>query len=118
MSFYGTDKSYENSDSYTFKQNEVLMDKAICLGFAAVELSKFLMYETYYYIIQPYFGNENIQIHYMDTHSFVLSMTFKDLKNLEDMFDFSNLDKKHELFSDKNKKVIGKFKIETSKIFA
>ena len=37
----------------------------------------------------------------------------KELKKLEDMFDFSNLDDKHELFSDKNKIVIGKIKIET-----
>ena len=37
----------------------------------------------------------------------------KDLKILEDIFDFSNLDENHELFSNKNKKVIGKFKIET-----
>ena len=38
-----------------------------------------------------------------------------DLKNLEDIFDFSNLDENHDLFSNKNKKVIGKFKIETPK---
>ena len=38
-----------------------------------------------------------------------------DLKNLEDILDFSNLDETHELFSNKNKKVIGKFKIETPK---
>ena len=54
-----------------------------------------------------------------NTDSFVLSVNtrdvIKDLKNLEDIFDFSNLDKNHELFSNKNKKVIGKFKIETSK---
>ena len=31
------------------------------------------------------------------------------------MFDFSNLDKNHELFSNKNKKLIGFFKIETPK---
>ena len=37
----------------------------------------------------------------------------KDLKNLEDIFDFSNLDKNHELYSEKNKKRFGKFKIET-----
>ena len=55
----------------------------------------------------------------MDTDSFVLSIytkdIIKDLKNLVDNFDFSNLDKNHELFSNKNKKVIGKFKIETPK---
>ena len=39
----------------------------------------------------------------------------KDLKNLEDIFDFSNLDENHELFSVRNKKVIGKFKIGTPK---
>ena len=39
----------------------------------------------------------------------------KDLKSLENIFDFSNLDENRELFSNKNKKVIGKFKIETPK---
>ena len=39
----------------------------------------------------------------------------KDLKNLEDLNDFSNLNKDQELFRNKNKKLIGKFKIETAK---
>ena len=39
----------------------------------------------------------------------------KNLKNLEDIFDFSNLDENHELYSNKNKKVMGKFKIEIPK---
>ena len=77
------------------------------------------MYETYYGKLQPYFGQGNVQLHYMDTDSFVLSVNTnditEDLKNLEDIFDFSNLDEDHELFSIKNKKVIGKFKIETPK---
>ena len=34
VTFNGIHKSYENYDSYTFKQNEVLMDKPIYLGFA------------------------------------------------------------------------------------
>ena len=46
MTFNGLHKSYTNYDSYTFKQNEVLMDKPIYLGFAVLELSKLLMYET------------------------------------------------------------------------
>ena len=77
------------------------------------------MYETYYDILQPYFSQENLQLHYIDTDGKILSMKtkdiIKDLKNLEDIFDFSNLDENHELFSNKNKKVIGKFKIETPK---
>ena len=95
------------------------MDKPIYLGFSVLELSILLRYETYYDILQPYFEQESIQLHYMDTDSFVLSVNtediIRDLKNLEDIFDFSNLDKSHELFSNKNKKVFGKFRIETPK---
>ena len=79
------------------------------------------MYETYYDILQPYFGQENIKLYYMDSDSFVLSVNtkfiIKDSKNLEDIFDFSNLDKNHELFSNKNKKVIGFLKLKLPKVF-
>ena len=77
------------------------------------------MYETYYHRLQPYFGEESIQLDYMDTFSFLLSLKTenfnKDLKNFEDIFDFRNLNENHELFSNQNKKVIGKFMIETLK---
>ena len=65
--FNGIHKSYENYDSYTIKQNEILMDKPIYLGFAVLELSKLHLYSTYYDILQPYFGEKNIQCHYMDS---------------------------------------------------
>ena len=109
MTFNGIHKAYENCDSYTFKQNEVLMDKPIYLGFSVLEMSKLLMYETYYDKLQPYFGQENIKLHYKDCDSFVPSIEteniINDLKNLGDLFVFSNLEKNHELFSNKNKKV-------------
>ena len=113
LNFNGIHKPYENCDSYTFKQNEVHIDKPVYLRFAILDLSKLHMYEKYDDRLQPYFGQENIQLHYMDTHAFVLSVNtddiIKDLKNLEDIFDFSNLDKNHEMFSTKNKKLIGFF---------
>ena len=66
------------------------------------------MYETYYDILQPYFGQENLQLHYIDTDGMTLSMKtkniIKDLKNLEDIFDFSNLDENHEIFGKKKRK--------------
>ena len=105
MTFNGIHKLYENCNSSTFKQNEVLMDKPIYLGLSVLELSKLLMYETSHDKLQPYFEQENIHLHYMDTDSFVLTVNtkdiIKDLKNLEDILDFSNLDKTHELFSKK-----------------
>ena len=114
LTFNGIHKSYENCDRYVCMKHEVLMDKPIYLGLAVLELSKLQMYETYYDKLQPYFGQEKIQLHYIDKDAFVMSVNTKDiienLKNLEDIFDFSNVDKNHELFSNRNKKVVGKFK--------
>ena len=77
------------------------------------------MYETYYDTLQPCFGQEILQLHYIDTDGMILSMNAKDfindLKNFENIFDFSHLDENHELCSNKNKKIIGQFKIETPK---
>ena len=46
LTFNGIHKSYENCDSYTFREKEVKMDEPIYLGFSELELSKLLMYET------------------------------------------------------------------------
>ena len=77
------------------------------------------MYETCYEKLQPYFGQENIQLHYIETDAFVLSVNTKHiirvLKNLEVIFDFSNLDENHVFFGKINKIVVGKLKIETPK---
>ena len=119
LTFCGIHKSYTFFDRYTFKQNEIFMAKPIYLGFTILKVSKLLMYETYYDKLQTYFKQEERQLHYMDTDSFVFSVNTKnfnkELKNLEDLFDFSNLTETHDLFSYKNKKFVGKFKIETPK---
>ena len=74
LTFSGNHKSYENCDTFTFKQSDVVMDKPIYVGYAILEVSELHMYEIYYYILQPYFGEKNIQCHYMDIDSFVLSL--------------------------------------------
>ena len=75
------------------------------------------MYETIYDKLQAYLGEKKLHLHDMGTDIFVLNVStkniIKDLKNLEDIFDFSNLNENHELISNKNKNVIGKFKTET-----
>ena len=69
--------------------------------------------------LQPYFGEKNIKSQYNDTDAFVPSFISKhvvrDFQTLEDLIDFSNLNGNHEIFSNKNTKVIGKYKIETLK---
>ena len=97
------------------------MEKPIFLGFAILELSKLHMYETYYDKIQPYFAQENLQLHYVDTDAFILSVNTKDiirdLKNLENIFNFSNLDENHKIFGNRNKKLLDFFKLQTAKLF-
>ena len=79
------------------------------------------MYEVYYHTLEPYWQNK-VHLHYMDTDSFVLSFEanqenlIESLKQNKDEFDFSELDKSHELYDPINKKVIGKMKIETSPV--
>ena len=107
---------------YTFKTNVIEMEKPIYLGFVFLELSKLLMYETYYDKLQKYFGQDGIQIHYQDTDAYVMSVKTTDIVNgldkLQDQykkFDFSNLNKDHKLFSNEFKKIPGYLKIETPK---
>ena len=55
----------------------------------------------------------------MDCHNFVLSISTQkidfDLKNLEDLIEFSNLKKNHEISSFKSKNTLGIFKNENTK---
>ena len=45
LAFNGIHKSYENCDSYTFRENEVKMGKPMSLGFSVLEMSKLHIYE-------------------------------------------------------------------------
>ena len=122
LDFKGIHKTYQDFDSYTFKSNFVKMEKPIYLGFCILELSKLLMYETYYDKLQKCFGIFGIQIHYQDTDAFIMRIKTTDivndlekLQNQYKMFDFSNLNKEHKLFSNEFKKIPGYIKIETPK---
>ena len=79
------------------------MDTPIHLGFVVLELSKFLVYETYHDKLQTYFGREYLYLHFMDNDSFVLTVNtkyiVKDSKNLEDVFDFSTLNEDQQIIS-------------------
>ena len=109
---------YSKFSVYKFDKEKTVFEKPIYLGFTVLELSKLLMYDFYYNKLQSYW-KQSIQLHYMDTDSFILSFdtNHQELINFlqenKDEFDFSELDKSHELYDPINKKVIGKMKIET-----
>ena len=69
--------------------------------------------------MQPYFGGDYMELHYLDTDSFIFSFKpikslIEDLKYFKEDFDFSDLDPSHELYAEANKKVIGKMRLETA----
>ena len=110
--------SFTKYDSCTFKQNDVLMDKPIYLGFAVTELSKLLMYESRYDNLQPSFVEKKIQVQYLDTDSFVLSVnTELQTQKRRRVIRFQPFDKKSWTIHYKKQKMIEKYKKETPKIF-
>ena len=106
---------------YKFDKEKTVFGKPKYLGFPVLELNKLLMYEFYYNTLEPHWQNK-VQLHYMDTDSFVLSFDsqleklIEFLKQNKDEFDFSELDIAHQLYNPTNKKVIGKMKNETSPV--
>lgn len=86
------------------------------IGFSILELSKHVMYEFFYGVLRPFFGDQGIQLLYSDTDSLAIEVKtydiIADLQKLEGDMDFSNLDKNHILFSNKNKAQLFKFKEE------
>ena len=67
-----------------------------------LDLSKLLMYEWYYDKMQPYFGDDNLELPYLDTDFLIFS--FKAIKSLiedskcfKEEFDFGDLDSSLEL---------------------
>ena len=110
---------YAKFNLYSFNKESNKFTKPFYVGFSVLELSKLLMYERYYDKMQPYFGKNNLELHYIDTDSFIFSFKpikslTEDLKHFKEDFDFNDLDPSHEIYSEANKKVIGKMKLETA----
>ena len=117
----------KNLSVVEFFTKDAKMNKPFYLGFCILELSKLAMYEYYYYTLakigKPY------HLLYCDTDSFILEVitedVYDDLKTIEDTLDLTdniNYEEEYKEISNvsnlksatkgKNKKVIGKMKLE------
>ena len=87
-----------------------------------LELSRFLLNDTYCENFRHNSGENNLEIHYMGTELFVNGIKalyiFEGSYNMKDLFDFGILSERNKIFSDENEKVFGQFKIEAPKVFA
>ena len=110
-------------DSIIFNENfiaivnnvtSVKFDKPIYLGMAILDYSKLLMYKFYYEVVNKIWPENEIIA--SDTDCLFLSVKtkdiYEDMREIIDELDTSDYPKDHGLQSNKNKKVIGKFKDE------
>ena len=133
------------------KKHEIKLNKPICGGACILDLSKLLMYDFYYKVMQPKYGDK-MKLLFTDTDSLTFEIETEDIykdiyydKEYKSYFDLSDYPNSfyeefetpnqyvfnsdeyiedrtpnlfyNQLLQDKtNKKVIGKFKDETSSI--
>ena len=96
-------------------KEKVLLNKPIFVGMAILDISKVLMFDYYYNHLKVKYA-DRVKLLYTDTDSVVIHVTtedmYEDMMKHADLYDTSNFPEDHPLFSDQNKKIIGKFKDE------
>ena len=98
-------------------RTSVKLDKPIYTGFTVLELSKLHMYDFHYNVMMKKYGPEKVKLLFTDTDSLTYQVytedLYQDMKQDQHLYDTNNYPTDHFLFSENNKKVIGKFKDET-----
>ena len=95
---------YRDYSQIEYIKKKIESDSPVYVGVTILELSELHMYDVFYNILQP--SLKDLQLHYMDTDSFVLSFSEGNVVN--EHMDLSNLDCPIKT----NNKVHGKFKHE------
>ena len=110
--------NYISEDLSIIEMNKtkVKTNKPICLGVLILDISKILMYEFWYDYMKPKY-NDNVNLCYMDTDSFVMNIKTNDFykyisSDVDKRFNTSNYEVDRPLPTGKNKKVIGLMKDE------
>jgi len=115
----------------TFRQSEIInqdlvmvrsartkikLNKPIAVGFCILELSKVIMYTFFYEHLKAKYA-ERCTLLFTDTDSLCCQITTRDLYDdmgqMMDQLDTSNFPIDHPQYSQKNRRVLGKFKSET-----
>ena len=97
------------------KITQILMDKPVYLGLSTLEISKIVMYQSWYDYVKPKYGEKG-KLRYMDIDSFIVYIKtdiYKDIaENVETRLDTSNYELNRPLMKVKNMRVIGGMKDE------
>lgn len=92
-------------------RTKVKLNKPIYIGMTVLDLSKYTMNDFYYNHLKSLYG-EKVQLQMTDTDSFLFYCEtddlFRDMFEYSHLFDTSDFPKTHFLYSQTNKKVMGK----------
>jgi len=114
-------KSWERIEndlcSFILDKKTVHLDRPVYVGFCILELAKLSLYEFHYQQVKKWYG-EKAKLLFTDTDSLCYHIEtndiYKDMSNHQEYFDTSGYPKTHFLYSQANKKVIGKMKDEVN----
>jgi len=100
-------------------RQKVRLNKPISVGFCILDLSNLVMYKLYYETLKPKHG-DRLELLFTDTDSLCCEIETKDLyRDMEEninLYDISNFDPTHPLYSKSNHRILGKIKFETESI--
>jgi hypothetical protein len=107
----------ENLALVELQRTEALFNNPLPCAFAILDISKAIMYNTYYEKLMKAYGSQHLRLFYIDTDSLLVSIEgvnlFEEMEKHSDWFDTSNFEKDHPMFSVKNKGQYGLLKSET-----
>ena len=96
------------------RKTKLVLNKPVYTGMKILENSKILMYDFFYNYLKARYGHK-CELVYTDTDSLILDIqtedVYEDMKEHLWMYDTSNYPKDHPLYDGKNKKVLGKIKM-------
>lgn len=106
----------ENLVAIHMGKTKLFFNKPMYVGQAILDISKTVMYDFHYNIMQKKYPHEKIKLLYTDTDSLIYLIhtndVYDDMKSMLEYFDTSDYPPTHQNFSLLNKKVLGKFKDE------
>lgn len=83
----------ENLVAIELKKTNLILNKPIYIGFTVLELSKKFMYDFYYDYVKTRFSeNFHVKICYMDTDSFVIKFTSRQVNSETTVYDIIRTD--------------------------
>ena len=97
------------------RKSKLLLNKPVYTGMTILDNSKILMYYFFYNELKKKYGPK-CELLYTDTDSLLLEIetddVYKDIEKHKNLYDTSDYPKEHPLYSNSNKKVLGKMKDE------